>query len=354
MADQDRSAELAERVQKAAQQRTPLSVQGGGTKAFYGRACAGEALALAEHQGVVYYEPSELVLTARAGTPLAQIEALLADHGQMLAFEPPHFGEAATLGGAIATGLSGPRRPYAGAARDFVLGVQLINGRGEVLRFGGQVMKNVAGYDLARTMTGALGTLGVILEVSVKVLPRPAHDLTLRMECKARDAVASCNRWAGRPLPLSAACWDGQNLFVRLSGTEPGVRQAAKRIGGEPVAEAAGFWADLREHRHPFFAGAASLWRLSLPPAASPLDLPGRWLIDWGGAQRWLRTEAEAGQVREAAGAAGGHATWLRGGPADRAVFHPLSPGLQALQGRLKDALDPHRILNPGRLYPHW
>ena len=349
--DADSSAALQQRVREAAARGEALRVTGGGTKDFYGRRTAGEPLAVGGHRGILEYEPTELVITARAGTPLAEIEAALAGQHQMLAFEPPHYGPGATLGGAIACGLSGPRRPYAGAVRDFVLGVKILTGRGEILHFGGQVMKNVAGYDLSRLMAGAMGTLGILLEVSLKVLPQPDEEITLARQSTEGEAIELMNRWAAQPLPLSAACYDGEVLHLRLSGTANGVRAARAQIGGEPVADSAEFWARLREQRHGFFTGDAPLWRVCVPPGAPPLPLAGKWLLDWGGAQRWLRGEDPPERIRRSAEQARGHALLFRGGDRDSEVFHPLPAPLLALHRRLKAAFDPQRILNPGRMY---
>jgi len=346
----DLTDSLREAVAAANASSAPLRVRGGGSKDFFGRRAVGQPLAVTDHRGILAYEPSELVITARAGTRLAEIESTLTVHRQLLPFEPPCFGDTATLGGTIACGLSGPRRPYAGATRDFVLGVQVINGRGEILRFGGQVMKNVAGYDVSRLMTGALGTLGVLLEVSVKVLPAPAAEVTLVQEMDGGLAIETMNRLAGQPLPLSAACHLDGWLYVRLSGSASGVRAAGETLGGEAAPN--DFWARLREHDLPFFAGDAPLWRLSVPPAHPPLALPGTWVLDWGGAQRWLRTGANSAAVRAAAAAAGGHATLFRGGDRDSEVFQPLPTGVAGLHRRLKTAFDPNGILNPGRYYP--
>ena len=347
----DRTDQIAAAVAAAAEAGQPLRPVGGDTKRDLGRAVEAEPLSLAGHAGIVEYEPTELVVTARAGTPLDELESALAGRGQMLGFEPPHLGAAATLGGTVACGLSGPRRPYAGSARDFVLGVRLVNGRGQVLRFGGQVIKNVAGYDLSRLMTGAQGTLGVLLEVSLRVLPRPAVEVTLVQELDAGEALETMNRWAGRPLPISAACHDGGRLRVRLSGTERGVRAARAVLGGEPDAEGESWWRQLRERTLPFFGdGDARCWRLAVAPASPlPPGLPGQWLLDWGGAQRWYRGEAPVDAIREAARAAGGHAVRL--GPGDDGPFHPLPDPVLALHRRLKAAFDPRGILNPGRLY---
>ncbi|MCC7461147.1 MAG: glycolate oxidase subunit GlcE [Gammaproteobacteria bacterium] len=348
--------------------RRPLRLRGGGSKDFYGQSLTGELLDTRGHAGLVDYQPSELVVTARCGTPLAELQALLAASGQMLACEPPSFGAAATVGGVVAAGLSGPRRASAGAVRDAVLGVRLLDGEGRLLRFGGQVMKNVAGYDIARLMAGSLGTLGLIVEVSLKVLPLPVAEATLRLALPQAAAIEHMNRWAGQPLPLSATCWHDGMLSVRLSGAAAAVMTAVGRIGGERLdaAAATAFWEALREQRDAFFAAptsAAALWRLSVPSTAPPLALPGPVLLEWGGAQRWWpelaggaaggRTDAAA--VRAAALAAGGHATLFRGGtPALRAgcgVFQALAPEAMRLHRELKRAFDPHGVFNPGRLY---
>lgn len=346
----DLIASFQDTVRAAGRNATPLSISGGGSKVFYGRLPHGTDFCVKDYTGVVDYSPTELVITARAGTPLAEIEAVLAGENQMLAFEPPHFGPGATLGGTIACGLSGPRRPYAGAARDFVLGISCLNGKGEHLRFGGQVMKNVAGYDVSRTLTGSLGTLAVLLDISLKVLPRPETDITLCRKSTPAEAIRLMNAWAGQPLPLSAACcYDGQ-LAVRLSGTRRGVRAAAEKLGGERMDPAEPFWEDIREHRHAFFREAQPLWRLSVPPATTPLVLEGASLLDWGGAQRWIRTALPAEQVRSVAATAGGHANCFRDADRD-AVFQPLPAALLALHQRLKHSFDPAGILNPGRMY---
>lgn len=349
--------QLSETLREASANKTPLRIVGGNSKAFYGNPTTGETLSTAAYRGIIEYEPTELVITARAGTPLMEIEAALRDKGQMLAFEPPHFSETSTLGGCIATGLSGPRRAYAGAVRDLVLGVRLLDGKGTDLKFGGQVMKNVAGYDVSRLMAGALGTLGVILDVSLKTLPLPATELTLHQQHNEADAIRLMNEWAGQPLPISATAWSNGNLRIRLSGAASAVAAAQKTLGGEVVdaAPASAFWQGIRNHQDIFFAGDdAMLWRLSVKSTAPVLKLPGTTLIEWSGALRWLRAEANAAMVRTAAAQAGGHATLFRGGHGARAagVFHPLSPALAKLHRRLKQTFDPAGILNPGRLYP--
>lgn len=340
-----------DRILNAAEAGAPLRLRGGGSKDFYGGPLMGEVLDVSGYRGVVDYEPTELVVTARAGTPLRELEDLLHARGQMLPFEPPHFGERATLGGCVAAGLSGPRRATAGAVRDFVLGVRLLDGEGRDLRFGGQVMKNVAGYDISRFMAGALGTLGVLLEISLKVLPRPSAEHTLRLALDEREALDRMNRWAGRPLPISATCYVDGHLSVRLSGAASAVQAARTQIGGEEVADADAFWRAVREHRHDFFSSPAPLWRLSVPSTAAPVHEFGPTLTEWGGALRWVTTEATGALVREAARARGGHATLFRAAHKAVPVFSPLSPPVLALHERLKAAFDPHRIFNPQRLY---
>jgi glycolate oxidase FAD binding subunit len=352
MPDNDMEKAIAERIRTAAAQGLPLVVRGGGSKEFLGRRIGGEILDVSSLRGIVHYEPTELVITARAGTPLAEIEAALAERGQMLGFEPPHYGATATLGGTVACGLSGPARPFRGAARDFVLGVQLVNGRGEILRFGGEVMKNVAGYDVSRLMCGAYGTLGVLLEVSLKVLPRPDHELSLALEADAEEARERMAAWQREPLPLSALGYDGDRLHVRLSGAEAAVAAARRRLGGEIDSEGDAFWTRLREQRGAFFEGKGELWRLSLPATAAAPAIAGKHLCDWGGALRWFKTGQDAAGIFAAALAAGGHATRWRGNADAQQVFQPLPGPLLALHRRLRHAFDPRGVLNPGRLYP--
>jgi glycolate oxidase FAD binding subunit len=351
----DAIADFAERIRAAAAASRPLRLRGSGSKDFYGGEPSGEILDTRAHAGIVSYEPTELVVTARCGTPLAELEAALAASGQMLAFEPPHFGAGATLGGCVAAGLSGPRRASAGALRDFVLGARILDGAGRELAFGGQVMKNVAGFDVSRLLAGSLGTLGLILEASLKVLPRPAAELTLRLELAGDQVLERMNRWAGLPLPVSATAWHAGRLSVRLDGAQSAVRAAAAEMGGEriEIGEAQRFWSAIREQGDAFFGGDAPLWRLSLPSHAPHIELAGTQLIEWGGALRWLKTDANAGAVRSAAERAGGHATCFRGG-SRRDAFTPLAPALARLHRELKKAFDPTGILNPGRLYPEF
>ncbi len=354
MSDTDTLSALQQQVREAFESTSPLAITGSGSKSFLGVPGKGTPLSTSDHCGVVSYEPEELVLTARAGTPLDELEMLLTEKRQMLAFEPPRFGRGATLGGTIACGLSGPRAPYCGTARDFVLGTRILNGRGEYLRFGGEVMKNVAGYDVSRLMTGAFGTLGVLMEISLKVLPVPECELTLILDASASEAIDRMNRWAGLPIPLSATCHTDEQLYLRLSGPEAAVAEARKRIGGDNMEEGkSDFWAALREHTPGFFNGPESLWRISLPSATPPLPLSGEWLTEWGGAQRWLRSDEDSSRICETIAKNGGHTLRFRAGAKAPEAGPPrLSGPLLALHRRLKQAFDPAGILNPGRLFP--
>ena len=280
---QDIVKQFSERIQQHAATKTPLAIHAGNSMAFYGGPVHGEALDVRAYSGIIDYEPQELVLTVRAGTPLAEIEAVMAKEKQMLPFEPPHFADGATIGGTVASGLSGPRRPYTGAVRDFVLGTRIINGKGEDLHFGGRVIKNVAGYDVSRLMTGAMGTLGVLLDISFKVLPAPSAEVTLRFELDEANAIQRVNEWAGKPLPLSATSWCENILRVRLSGAVSGVKAAQQKLGGQIVdtSLANAFWAELRDHRAAFFQGNEPLWRVSLPSTAPPLNLSMPQWIEW-------------------------------------------------------------------------
>ena len=342
--------ELQERIRAAFETGTPLRITGGGSKDFLGPRCEGEAISTLESTGIVSYQPEELFITAKAGTPLGEIEAALAEKGQQFPFEPPAFGETATLGGTIACGLSGPARPWKGAARDFVLGSRVINGKGELLRFGGEVIKNVAGYDVSRLMCGAFGTLGLLTELSIKVVPLPQKSATLAMELGRVEALARVTEVSRQPWPISAAAWHEGILRVRLSGAEAAVDHAVASLGGE-LSEGSGFWMQLREQTHPFFRSPRSLWRLSLPQATPAIDLPGEELIDWGGSQRWLLSDEDGAKIRKIASEADGHATAFRNPPGPDDAFMPLAPPMLALHRRIKQAFDPAGILNPGRLY---
>ncbi len=355
---------LCDRVRAAASDSRQLSVRGGGTKNFYGEPPQGEPLQTDELTGIVSYEPSELFVTAGAGTRLIELEAALAETGQCLAFEPPRFGNVATIGGMVAAGLSGPARASTGSMRDHVLGAKLINGRGEWLTFGGQVIKNVAGYDVSRVLAGSMGVLGVITEVSLKVLPVAPAEATLVFECSQGDALRMLNEWGGQPLPLNASCWresDGTGrLWLRLRGAVAAVAAACKRLGGERIdpVEAAAGWLAIRDQTLPWFGerGQRDLWRLSVPQWAAPLDLARSPLIEWHGGQRWyLATIDEGPTVRAAARAAGGHATLFIAATPNAATlnrFDALSRPLARIHRALMNEFDPHAVFHRGRFYP--
>jgi glycolate oxidase FAD binding subunit len=333
----------------------PLHIRGSGSKDWYGNALNGEVLDTRDHAGIVDYEPTELFITAKCGTPLVEIEAALAAQGQCLPFEPPRFSTASTIGGVVAAGLSGPRRASAGALRDYVLGIKLLDGAARELAFGGQVMKNVAGYDVARLIAGSLGTLGLITEVTLKVLPKPVAEATLRFEMSQPEALDKLNAWGRQPLPIVASAWQdwqGGMLTLRLAGARAAVEAAQLKLGaGGTVPD--NFWNDLRDQRSPFFT-TATLWRLSVPSVAPVLDLPGEQLVEWGGALRWLKSDAAPEMIRAAAAQVGGSATLYRA-PAELkgrvGAFAPLSAPLLKLHRNLKAAFDPRGIFNPGRLY---
>lgn len=354
---------LAQQVREAATRHQALCIRGGGSKDFYGGPMLGEVLDTRVLRGITSYEPTELVVTARAGTPLAELEAVLAEQGQCLPFEPPELAEpgSATVGGMVAAGLAGPARASVGAVRDYVLGATLLNGRAELLSFGGQVMKNVAGYDVSRLLAGSLGVLGVVCEVSLKVMPVAPATLTLRFDMDQANALRHLNEWAGQALPLNASAWWDETLVLRLRGAVAAVTAAAQRLGGEPIPEplAADFWDSLRNQRDEFFQSAqaamadgATLWRLSVAASAPPLGLPGEQLIEWGGAQRWLVSREPAHRLRAAALDARGHATMFRGGEREHGVFAPLSGPLLRLHHQLKQSFDPAGIFNRQRLMP--
>ncbi|WP_339800161.1 glycolate oxidase subunit GlcE [uncultured Marinobacter sp.] len=355
----DITPQLLEQVREAAESGTALAISGGGSKAFMGRGRKGEPLSLADHTGVVSYHPVELVLTVRAGTRLSEIDAVLAEHNQRMAFDPPRFSDSDvksdTIGGTLACNLSGPGRPWQGSVRDHVLGVKLINGQGQHLSFGGQVMKNVAGYDASRLQAGALGTLGVMTEISLKVLPLPAVELTLSRELPLAEAHALMAQLAGQPKPLSAACWVNGTVYLRLSGARSAVDATAEQwqqAHGLNLYEAGSeFWALLRDQQLEFFAGDRPLWRFSVNPTAPMQDIGNGVLVDWGGGQRWSRAEASLSDMAAYAARAGGQVSLFRGGDRSGEVMHPQPAPLRTIQQRLKASFDPRRIFNPGHLY---
>ena len=348
----DISIELHQRVQQAHQTAQPVSIVGGNSKAFYGRHVEAEKISLREHQGIISYEPTELVMHCRSGTLLRDVEKILDENNQCLAFDPPHFGDTATVGGMVACGFAGPRRAYTGSVRDMVLGLTLINGVGEILTFGGQVMKNVAGYDVSRLVTGSLGTLGIILDVSLKVLPKPKAQTTLVFENSAEQALTQFNQWRSKPLCIDATCYYDKHSYVRLAGSAQAIASAQQQLGGDVFNDAEPFWQSIKEQQHAFFSDkGTTLWRLSLPSHSPLTEIDGEQLIEWSGSQRWLASNASVETIREQALAQNGHATVFRAQQSHDIPFQPLTPALLKLHTRLKDAFDPKRILNPGKMY---
>ncbi len=356
MHDNDISEVLQSRVLNALESAQTLKIVGGDSKAFYGNPVdANQTLELSPHQGIIAYEPTELVVTVRAGTPLVALENLLAENGQMIPFDPPNFNGQATIGGAVASGLSGPRRPYTGSARDALLGVKIINGQGQIPQFGGQVMKNVAGYDLSRLMSGAMGTLGVLLEVSFKLRPLPACEKTLRWKMDRGSALQQLRLWHRDPSNFSASAYDGKHLYLRISGDEQSVDKTIRSMDGMQLSQHEDFWRELKNHQHPWFETEQSIWRISTKPSV-PLSLPdGDYLLEWAGGIRWLKTDLRAEIIRETVAKQGGHATLFSAGSNENTAkeerFQPLNSALFQLHKNVKHSLDPKGIFNPGRLY---
>ena len=346
---------ILHQIQAARQSRTPLRIRAGGSKDFYGQSLQGEILDVSGYRGIISYEPAELVIRVRAGTPLYEIEAALAEHHQFLGFEPPHF-KNATIGGVVATGLAGPRRASVGAVRDFVLGARLIDGRSQHLAFGGTVMKNVAGYDVSRLLVGSLGILGVITEVSLKLLPRPFQERTLQFEMNEQQAITVLNEWGGLALPLSASLWYDNVLSVRLSGVPVAIEAACLRLGGCVLNAVVGhqLWESVREQTHEFFTqrqSAQVLMRLSLPSTTPTLSLPGSCLVEWGGAQRWFiaKNIEEIRATQALALQAGGYATRFCGTGGE--FMSPLHPVKEQIHRQLKKEFDPQHLFNRGRMF---
>jgi glycolate oxidase FAD binding subunit len=366
---------IVERIKAAASAATPLRIKGGGSKDFYGHALQGDILDTTGLSGITSYEPSELVVTVKAGTPLVELEAVLAEKNQCLPFEPPHFASGTTVGGMVAAGLSGPSRASSGSVKDFVLGVNMVNGKGEALRFGGTVMKNVAGYDVSRLMVGSMGTLGLITEVSLKVLPIAPAEATLKFECPQSEAINMLNAWGALPLPLNASCWlqeAGKGvLYVRLRGAIAAVDAAVKKMGAENGGElqnsstgnatVASDWQALRNQTMDFFKlqGDECLWRLSVPDTVPDLQL-GDTLVEWHGAQRWVKLPySEVANIRSKVNAAGGNTILFVANKAintldnieNRVIFNPLKPPLDRIHRELKRQFDPAGIFNRGRMF---
>ena len=347
----DQSLALQQQVKANIEHGQAMQITAGGSKTFYAQEIVGEALSVKDHSGIITYEPTELVVTARCGTRLQDLEATLAEQNQMLAFEPPAYSKHATLGGCIAAGLSGPRRPFAGAVRDATLGTRIINAEAEILKFGGEVMKNVAGYDVSRLMVGSLGTLGIILDTSLKVMPCPETEITVSYELTERASLSRINKICAQAYPVSATCFDGSQLYIRLSGTEAGVNKALSMLGGDTLEDAELFWKDIKNQQHSFFTSNKRIWRLSLRPGTPPLEIMGEQLIEWRGAQRWLASDQDPEIIREIIGKHGGHATIFKNPEKNDLIFHPISGKLHELHMNLKLAMDPKSLFNPYRMY---
>ena len=351
----DKCQNLQHEIVQASENNTRVNIRSGGSKSFLGVTQEAQTLDVQHHSGVISYEPTELVITARSGTPLSALNATLSEKGQWLAFEPPEFGTAATIGGTVACALAGPARPYLGGARDYILGCRIINGRGEILQFGGEVMKNVAGYDVSRLMTGAMGTLGVLLDVSIKVLPMAPQHVTLAKPSDTKTALDNMQALAGMGLPVTASAYIDGIQYTRLSGTEKTTSAAAKKLEGDVSNSSDNLWHQLREHELSFFAETEHpLWRISVPALVDELDIDGRWLYDWAGMQRWLISDAPAEHIREITESVGGHATLYRAPDSLKAttsIFHPLPAPILSLHKRLKNEFDPKGLFNPQRMY---
>jgi glycolate oxidase FAD binding subunit len=347
----DKRLDIQQQVLDALQQKQSLIIRGGGSKTFLTPRCKHPVLSTIEHQGIIDFHPAELVLTARAGTLLKDLEAALSEAGQILPFEPPSYTEQATLGGAVATGLSGAMRPFTGSVRDFVLGCTIINGKGEILKFGGQVMKNVAGYDVSRLMVGAMGTLGVLLDISIKVLPAAPCEQHLAQSMSQQQALHTMRRLASQNLPLNGLAYDGGQLHIRLAGTDSAVETCRQKLGGEAQTNS-NFWLQLRDQRHPFFQQITPLWRVSVPPASKDIEVDGDQFIDWGGGLRWLKTTQPAEEVFDLAASLGGHARIFRHAMPGQQRQPILPDSLLRIHQKIKRSFDPQAIFNPGQLYP--
>ncbi len=340
--------DLRDQLAKAKESGETIRIRGGGSKDFYGLSKQGKTLETTALSGIIEYEPTELVLTAYAGTPLSEIEAALAQNNQMLPFEPPYFGENATFGGCIATGLSGPRRATMGAVRDFVLGVRILDGNGKDLSFGGKVMKNVAGFDVSRVLTGSNGTLGLILSASVKVLPKPEVEKSVCFVTSEKEAIVKMNEIAGLPVPLSGSCFDGEKLVIRLSGAGAAVRAGIERIGGDGFNDQ-NFWDEVKEQRHPFFRKTGTLIRLSINSASPPIENEQTFL-EWNGSLRWLWGSRDLDHYQEIAKARGGNASIFRSDTTCTEIMK-LSRPMMRLQEKVKQSLDPHGLFGKNRMF---
>ncbi len=351
----DLTQEICSQVNDAFQQNKKLKICAGNSKHFYGKTIEAETLSIAEHSGIIEYEPSELYITARSGTTLKEIESILHAENQMIPCEPPHFGANATLGGMVASGLSGPRRATAGALRDCILGAEIINGKGEYLKFGGKVMKNVAGYDVSRLMCGAMGTLGVLMSITLRLVPKPEMEQTIVVTCNANNAIQKMNAWANTPMPISGNYYDGNALHIRLSGSSSAIRACTEKIVGERVESSEIFWSNVKEQATEFFLTDNPIWRISVPPTTSPLNIHSPYVMEWNGGLRWYAAAEDTDNIRDQTQQAGGHATLFRRASINdstfKDVFHPLPQTTFNLHKKLKQVFDPANILNPGKMY---
>ena len=350
--------DLCKRVELAARNKTQLRPVGGGTKHFYGGPLQGEEVDMRPWAGIVEYEPTELVITVKPGTRLAEVEAALAAQKQELAFEPPRLGANGTIGGAIASGLAGPARLSKGGVKDYVLGCTLLDGKGQLLHFGGVVMKNVAGYDVARVIPGSMGTLGVVTELSIKVMPVAPAEASLQFDMDVNKAISQSNLWLSKPLPISATFFDNGTLTVRLRGASAAVQAALKNMGGQEMdtQQAQAFWTGVRDQQHHFFNGEGDLWRLAVPPTTVDLAMPGQSVHEWGSGLRWLRVDpgVTAEQIRATAKRVGGHATLYRTSKESSRIhaFQQPDAVMLKLQRRLKEQFDPAGVFSINRLSP--
>lgn len=353
----DISLELQNAVKDAISNRSPIYIHGGNSKLFYGNAVEATRLDVSQHTGIINYDPTELCITVRAGTLLSDIEKVLDAENQILPFEPPQYTPNTTIGGAFAAGISGPRRAYTGSARDSILGVKIINGEGEIVTFGGQVMKNVAGYDLSRMMVRSQGTLGVILEVSIRLLPKPKSEMTICIEGSQRFALHYFQSIRTQQLPVTATAWFNDQAYLRLSASDQvldfHLKNVIKNMEASLSEDNLNFWTDIRDHKHHFFGRMDKpLWRLSLAPASEEIkQINDNQLIEWGGAQRWVNTNTPPNIIQSSAISRKGYATLFHGDIPEVACLPKLEKNLMKLHKQLKRNMDPHGIFNPGRMY---
>ena len=346
----DRIQQLCNVVKHAHDTKQPLNIQAGNSKAFYGNHVDGQIIKTSDLDGIIEYQPSELYITAYASTSLQTIEDTLDEHNQILSFEPPHYSNSATIGGAIASGFSGPRRPYGDAIRDCILGTNIINGKGEYLSFGGKVMKNVAGYDVSRLMCGAFGTLGIITQASIKVQPKPKHECTLLFEFSEEQALNKIHSWLSELIPVTASYYENNHLWIRLSGLEKTLNNIHKQIGGEEISSNKEFWQSIKNHQTDFFHSNTPLWRCIIPHN-SPFTINGDSSFEWNGSLRWIKSTETADTIFSACQKYRGHASLFRSSSKPTDCLAPMNPQLQTIHQKLKHAFDPEKILNPGRMY---